>query len=329
MPASLILRIALVILFLFPTLGQASPQAPVPVILSTDVGNEIDDQWTVVYVLTNPAFEVLGIVSAHAPSVSPPAGRTTYRILLDAVENRLRMTTHPPLFEGASLPLVDTRTPWVNRGVDFIIESSKRFSRDRRLTILTIGAATDVASAILKDPTITERIQVVQMGFKAWPEGGDEFNIANDVRAAQVIMASDVPLVVGSGDVCRAYLALSLDQARDMLSNKGPVGRWLLDEFVAWYYRFIKPLRQDDFSKPWIIWDNITLAYMLGMTTQEVHPRPRLRDNMIFEHVPTGKTITWITAVDSKRMWADFLEKLEAYQRTHAVGQEEQHSYLP
>jgi inosine-uridine nucleoside N-ribohydrolase len=322
-------RAASVFLALIAALGQASPQTRVPVILSTDVGNEIDDQWAVVYLLTNPEFEVLGIISAHAPTVSPPAVRTTFRILLDAVENRLRMVTHPPLFEGSSLPLPDTRTPRDNLGVQFIIESSKRFSKDNRLTILTIGAATDIASAILMDPSIAARIQIVDMGFKGWPEGGDEFNIANDVRAMQVIMDSDVPLVVGSGDVCRAHLALNLNQATQMLSNRGPVGQWLLEEFVAWYYRFVKPWRKDDFSKPWIIWDNITLAYVLGMTTQEVHPRPRLRDNMTFEHVPTGKTITWITAVDSKRMWADFLEKLEAYQRTHAVGHEQNHAFLP
>lgn len=43
---------------------------------------------------------------------------------------------------------------------------------------------------------------------------------------------------------------------------------------------------------------------------------------MTFEHLPTTRNITWITAVDSRRMWADFLQKLDFYQRTHAVGQE-------
>lgn len=166
-----LLGAVLVLLLLFPALVQANPKTRMPVILSTDVGNEIDDQWAVVYLLTNPEFEVLGIISAHAPTVSPPAAHTTYRILLDAVENRLKMVTHPPLFEGSSLPLEDTRTPRDNLGVQFIIESSKRFSKDNRLTILTIGAATDAASAILRDPSITARIQIVDMGFKGWPEG--------------------------------------------------------------------------------------------------------------------------------------------------------------
>ena len=306
-----------------------SAMAKIPVILSTDVGNEIDDQWAVAYLLVNPEFDVLGIVSAHAPCVSPPAAHTTYLVLLDEVENRLKMHTHPPLFEGSSLTLENANTPQPNAGVDFIIQSSKRFSKDNRLSVLTIGAATDVASAILTDPSIVDRIRVVAMGFNNWPDGGDEFNVLNDVKAWQVILASDVPVVVGCGDVCRKYLSLTLDQARDLISKQGPVGKWLWEEFVAWYYRYGEPIRKKDFSKPWIIWDDITLAYALGMTTQEVHPRPVLTDQAKFEHPQTERTITWITGIEEKRMWGDFVAKLDAYQRTHAVGQKEAKAFLP
>src|SRR5689334_12930881 len=31
----------------------AQPNAPIPVVLSTDVGNEIDDQWAIMYLLFN------------------------------------------------------------------------------------------------------------------------------------------------------------------------------------------------------------------------------------------------------------------------------------
>ncbi|MGH9454976.1 MAG: nucleoside hydrolase, partial [Terriglobia bacterium] len=177
----------------------------------------------------------------------------------------------------------------------------------------------DVASAILEDPTITDRVRVVAMGFNNWPNGGNEFNVANDYRAWQVILNSDVPVVVGCGDVCKASLSLTLEQARKLVSQHGPVGAWLWTEFQAWYYRFVKPLRQDDFSRPWVIWDIITLAYAQGWTTQKTYGRPALTDDMKFQHKPTPRTITWITSVDSKRLWADFLEKLDAYQRSHAL----------
>lgn len=293
----------------------------IPVLLSTDVGNEIDDQWAIAYMLVNPAFDVQGIVSAHAPSLPAPSAHATYEVLVDEVERRLGMVNHPPLLEGSSLPLADLKTPRMNRGVEFILETSRRFNAENRLTVLTIGAATDVASAILADPSLVQRIRVVAMGFRNLSDGGNEYNVQNDPRAWQVILNSDVPVVIGSGDVCQKDLALGFEQAKKLISSHGAVGAWLWDEYQAWYFRFVKPLRQDDFSKPWVIWDTIVLAYTQGMTTQKSIPRPRLADNLAFQQTGTAKTIVWITGVDSHKMWADFLEKLDAYETTHAVGQ--------
>ena len=298
--------------------GAQKADARIPVVLSTDVGNEIDDQWAITYLLLQPRFDVLGVMSAHAPSISAPAGHTSYRILVDVVENRLGMSAHPPLIEGGSLPMENAKTPRPSPAVNFLIETSRRFSKNNRLTVLMIGAATDVSSAILTDPTIVERVRVIQMGFTD-EQDGNEFNVANDVHAVQAILDSNVPLVVGTGKVCRASLSLTLDQAREMLAKRGAIGAWLWEEYQAWYFRYVKPLRVNDFSKPWVIWDDITLAYALGMTTQHTLPRPRLRDDMTVEQVKTDRTITWITDVDEPRMWADFLSLVDEYQRTHAV----------
>jgi len=248
-----------------------------------------------------------------------PSAHATYQVLKDEVERRLGMATHPPLFEGSSLPLSGTKTPRPNSGVDFIIESSKKYSKDHRLVVLTIGAATDVASAILQDPGVVDRISVVAMGFRNLTDGGKEYNVENDPKAWQVILDSDVPVTIGSGDVCQRDLALSFDAARKLISGHGPVGAWLWSEYQAWYFRFVKPLRVDDFSKPWVIWDTIVLAYEQGMTTQKLIPRLHLADNLSFEQTKTNETITWITGVDASAMWSDFISKLDQYQHTHAI----------
>ena len=296
----------------------AQTDARIPVILSTDVGNEIDDQWAVAYLLLQPRFQVLGVMSAHAPTITAPAGHTSFQILLDVVENRLGMRRHPPLVEGGSYPLDDQKTPRTSPAARFLIEKSKGFTPARRLTVLTIGAATDVASAILIDPSIVDRIQIVQMGFTN-EDGGQEFNIANDVHAVQAILNSNVPLVIGPGDVCRKSLSLTFDQAKSMLDHHGSIGSWLWGEYQAWYFRVVKPMRVNDFSKPWVIWDDITLAFALGMTTQHTTPRPRMRDNMTFEKVETDRVVTWITDVDEEKMWEDFFALVDSYQRRHRI----------
>jgi purine nucleosidase len=295
-------------------------QVRIPVVLSTDVGNEVDDQWTIVYLLLREDLDVKGILSAHAPSISPPAGRVSLEILRDVVERRMGLAVHPPLIEGGSVPLRSRTEAQGSPAVEFLIEASKPYSETNRLQVLNIGAITDVASAILRDPTITRRIRVINMGFHDAVKGGNEFNIANDPIAMQVVLDSDVPLVSGPGDVCRRDLALSLDQAREMVAERGPIGGWLWKEFQAWYYRHVKPLRKDDFSKPWMIWDNITLAYLLGMAETQDGPRPRMTEAMQFEpRAGSVAKMTWITRVDSRRMWADFLGRLDRFQATHAV----------
>ncbi len=308
----------MVLLMAFFCVGS-SAAGRIPVVLSTDVGNEIDDQWAIVYLLTNPQLEALGLMSAHAPTIAPPAGHTSCVILRDIVERRLGMTVHPPIFEGASEPLQDARTPRPSEAADFLIRVSRGFGPENRLTVFILGAATDVASAILSEPGITQRIRIIQMGYNDWPNGGDVFNIVNDVRAAQILLDSDAPLVIGSADVCRRYLDISFSQAHEMLAHRGPIGSWLLAEYQAWYYRFVKPTRRNDFSKPWVIWDIITLAHSVGLTTATAMPRPKLRDDLSFELVKTDRTITWITEVNRDKLWADFLEKVDMYSRTHLV----------
>lgn len=288
-------------------------------ILSTDVGNEIDDQWAITYMLLSPTLDVRGIISAHGPSLPAPSAHSTYKVLVDVVERRLGMLSHPPLFEGSSEPLADRQTPRLNAGVDFLIETSKQFSQQNRLVVLTIGAATDVASAILKDPGVAERISVVAMGFKSLAEGGKEFNIENDPKAWQVILDSNAPVTIGAADVCQRDLAMSFDHAKSLVGTRGPVGAWLWDEYQNWYFRNVKPWRKGDFSKPWVIWDTIVMAHEQGMTTEKQIPRPRLADNLSFEKTNSNRTISWITSVDSKRIWDDFASKLDYYQSTHAV----------
>jgi hypothetical protein len=119
--------------------------------------------------------------------------------------------------------------------------------------------------------------------------------------------------------VCRASLSLTFDQAKNMLSNRGSIGGWLWEEYQAWYFRVVKPLRVNDFSKSWVIWDNITIAYLLGLTTHHTKPRHRLRDNMTFEAVNTDRVVTWVTDVDEQKMWSDFLGLIDRYQRTHNI----------
>ena len=288
--------------------------AGVPVIISTDVGNEIDDQWAIAYALTNPHFDVIGLTSAHAPHIAVPAAETSLLTLRDLVENKLAMNTHPPLIEGSSQKLPDGNTPIVSDAVKFIINASKSYSPSNRLNVVAIGAATDIASAIMVDPTIVDRIRVVAMAFHN-PNNADEYNVINDLTAWQTLLKSRVPIVIGPGDTCKADLALNPQAAEKLLAGHGPVAKWLGEEYKAWYKGTVVGRGLTE----WPIWDLIPFAYLENMAEHEVKPRPVLEDDLTLTHRDTPKasdTVTWITHVDSDSLWKNFTERLDVHQHS-------------
>src|SRR5438270_12236442 len=102
-------------------LAASSLPAKRAVVLSTDVGNEVDDQWAIAYMLMGGDLDVQGIVSAHAPTLPSPSAHYTYRVVVDEVENRMGLRQHPPLLEGASEPLADLKSPQRSGGLQFLL----------------------------------------------------------------------------------------------------------------------------------------------------------------------------------------------------------------
>ncbi|MEG9431136.1 nucleoside hydrolase [Terriglobus sp. ADX1] len=300
--------------------AQQAPKAPVPVILSTDTGNEVDDQWVILYLLTDPAFDVRGLLSAQAPTLPDPSAHWTLGVLRDEVENHMGLTVHPPLVEGASTPMQDASTPQPSDAARFLVEQSKGFSSTNRLTVLTIGAATDTASALLLDPTLADRIRIVAMGFtNLQADGAEEFNVLNDPHAWQTILTSRVPVVIGTGEVCRHDLSMGYAQAQQMLANHGPIGAWLWDEYQMWYFSHVKPRRVADFTNKHVIWDIITAAYARGLVTTQTVPRPSLTDHTRFAAGQSGAMWETITHVDTVTLWKDFFADLDHFTATHSL----------
>jgi inosine-uridine nucleoside N-ribohydrolase len=290
-----------------------------PVVLTTDCGAEMDDQWALAHLaLSTEAFDLRGIVTTHTGKFSKrdvPAAEYSARVAQEVLE-RLPIVSRPPVFAGSSVPLKDKKIPLRNTGVDFILKESRGHSRDRRLIVLVIGAATDVASALIADPTLAERIEIVAMAFEAWPKGDDPFNVLNDIKAWQILLESPVPIVVGDVSVSKKHLRMTRERAKELFGQAGAPGRYLTELLVNWLDRQGDLAEKVGDRNSWPVWDEVTVAYLLGLAKGETYPRPRMRDDMTFEHVPAAKgtasTITWVTSVDAEKLWADFVRKLDA-----------------
>ena len=282
-----------------------------PLIITTDCGAEVDDQWTIAQAVLAPELEVLGIITTHAPSLKSPASKTSAKATRDLLVH-LGLAKSPPVLAGASTALPNSSTPLGNLGVDFLLAQSWRFSSTNRLPVLILGAATDIASALLLDPALADRVEFVAMAFDGWPKGGDSWNVKNDIVAWQIVMNSTVPLVVGDAAVTRRDLAVNRRQSAEWLPLNSGAARHLVQIHSKWLDHnpsFIHKVTGD--KDTWPIWDQVTVAWLLKLAQGTEHNRPKLQADLTLKH-DGGRTnkITWITNIHSTALWKHFSNSL-------------------
>jgi purine nucleosidase len=280
----------------------------VPVVVSSDCGCEMDDQWAIALLALSPTINLRAVISAHAPGLTSQASAAEARSVLES----LPIVHKPPVIAGSPGPIADRKTPRRGPGVDRLLAESKGCTRERPLTIVMIGPATDVASALLIDPTLADRAAVVAMAFDGWPGGGDPFNVKNDVAAWQVVIDSPIPLTVADCAVTLRHLTVSRADAQARFGGLGRAGETLVTVLSRWLDR-AAPLVRKTTGRPdaWPVWDVGAAAVPLGFATVESRPRPRLRDDRTFDHDRPHGTIGWVTVIDGERIWADFAARLK------------------
>ena len=281
-------------------------------ILTTDCGAEMDDQWALAHLLLSPEVDLRAVITTHASSIHLSSA-TSAQEAAEVVKRVLpARASSLPVVAGSAAPLQDPKTPRENAGVDLLLRLSRDFSESRRLIVFAIGASTDVASAILKDSSIANRITLVAMGFDDWPGGGDVFNVKNDPLAWQVILNSDVPLVVGSSAATKRGLRLTKAEAAALMGSRGAIGEYLYSLFDDWLEREPKLVAQVVAPEAWVIWDEVVVAYALGLARGHQVPRPQLQPDLSFSHPDTTKRITWLAEIDTEQVWRDFTRKIDA-----------------
>jgi purine nucleosidase len=283
-----------------------------PVVLTTDIGAEVDDQWTLAHIALSPELDLKGVVTTHAPNLAAPSAETSAGYARELVA-KLPSKYRPIVLNGSNKALPDASKPLANAGVDFLIDQAKGRNNDTRLTVVVLGAATDVASALMTDPTWADRITVVAMGFNSYPQGGDPWNVKNDPIAWRILLDSRVPIVVGDVEITKRVLRMTPDRVHTLLNQLPDPAPLLLNRFDAWLAQNSK-LAQTETGSPivWPIWDEVTTAYLLGMAKAVSRPRPRLRSDLTFDLDNPRGTIEWITSIDEGKLWPDLVAKIKA-----------------
>ncbi len=176
---------------------QVPPRKRIRVIIDTDCKNEADDQFALAHHLMTPKFDVKGIIAAHFETKRKEFGEgKTMLASYDEIQLVLRLmglSGQYPVCKGAPLPMMDEQTPVDSEGARYIIEEAMK-EDERPLFVVFQGTLTDLASALLLEPCIASRLTAIWIGGGSWPDGGVEFNLKQDVHAANVVFGSQVPL---------------------------------------------------------------------------------------------------------------------------------------
>ena len=206
---------------------ESNQDQRIRVLFDTDANNELDDQHALAYLLFNGgAFDVVG-VTVNATS----SGGNIDEQYKEA-ERVMRLCNHfdkIPLIKGANGSFEDIRSSLSSEKYDgmeavkFIIEQANA-TTNGQLVLLPVGKLTNVALALLKDPSIASKIRIVWLGSN-YPDAG-EYNLVNDIPSLNYILSLNVPFEMvtvryGNNTGTDAVRA-SLEEIRTKMPGKGP-----------------------------------------------------------------------------------------------------------
>lgn len=238
------------------------PTGPVDVVLDTDAYNEVDDQYAISYLLgcgeklRLQAFYAAPFFKPHLDSVKQGM-EESYREINDLLKLAGREAV---VFKGSDRFMTDEATPVLSDAARDLAERALRYSPEKPLYVIAIGAITNVASAILIEPKVAENTVVVWLGGHAHHFHDTlEYNLRQDIAAARVVMGSGVPFVqLPCGGVVSSF-RISRPELEYWF-----VGKSRLMSYLAGYT--IKTAESYAAGKPWtrVIWDVTAVAWLMN-----------------------------------------------------------------
>lgn len=188
---------------------------PREIIIDTDIGDDIDDVLALAVATASPELKLRGVttVFANAPRRAALARYVLRECGSDApvVAGCSKPLLQPyPMELRSQFGVLDDDT-WndTKHAVDFLIDAAQvddePLPLQAQITIIPIGALTNIGIAIAKQPEIVSRMRVHLMGGR-WQqtESGklqNEWNIHCDPEAAAMVFASGIELSMVGLDV--------------------------------------------------------------------------------------------------------------------------------
>lgn len=275
------------------------------VILDTDTYNECDDQFALAYLLkSQERFNIEAITVApyhHDNNISIIEGNEKSYNEIIKICKYLNFDTTNKAYKGSEDYLQNNYNE-TTKAVEKIIEIALK---NEKTYILSIGAITNIAIAILKEPKIIDRIEIIWLGGNSLLQNkNDEFNFRQDIKAVKTIFESNAKLTIIPCKNVASNLITSIYELEHFLKGKNELCDYLCQRFYNDGVHGIQERR--------VIWDISVIAYMLNKSwfMSEEISCPRIREDSSYELTNNNHKITMINYIDVNKVYTDLFNKL-------------------
>ena len=265
---------------------QAAPKTrKIPVILDTDIGDDIDDTWALGLLLRSPELDVKLVVSDD--------GKPLYRSKLLARFLEVAKRTDIPVGLGMQTDKKGEggQSAWVkeynlNRypdkvypdGVQALIDTIMN-SREP-ITVLALGPVPNLAAALEREPRIAQRAKFVGMygsvrvGYGGSKTPHAEYNVKQDVAAAQKAFTAPWPMTITPLDTC-GIVDLQAERYQRVRRSNDPIAAAITENYRMWSAAQPRQNQPDPFeTHSSILYDTVAvyLAYSQDLVKMEELP---------------------------------------------------------
>lgn len=278
------------------------------VILDTDTYNECDDQFALSYLIkSQDKFNIEAITVApyshNTRNVSVPEEQElSYKEILKICK-WLDFDTSNKVFKG-SMDYIQNGYNENNDAVNKIIEIALK---NNKTYILAIGAITNVALAIKKEPKIIGKIEIIWLGGNELGYKDNlEYNFRQDVEAVKIVLESQIKLTILPCKNIVSNLRIDINTLKENIGNKSELCDYLIKRFYNDGYHGTQESR--------VIWDISVIAYMIDKNwfeTKEISS-PNIRENTSYEMTENRHNVTFVTKLNREKIYEDLFNKLGA-----------------
>ncbi|MGF7143768.1 inosine-uridine nucleoside N-ribohydrolase [Anaerotaenia torta] len=286
-------------------------------ITNTDAKNEGDDQFAIVHALLSPKFDHVGMIAAHYGIGRDEDSMEKSYQEIQLILGKMGMKDQVPVYKGASVPMEDRNTPVVSEGARLIIEEAMK-EDDRPLYVIFLGPLTDMASAYLMRPEIAGRLTVIWIGGGRYPAGGPEFNLGNDIHAANVVFSSPIPVWQVPKNVYE-MIPVSMAELEYRVEPCGEIGKYLFEQLAE---HSLEPIpRKSAFrtGEVWVLGDNPAVGLLLyeHRFCFDWVEAPLIGNSSEYIHTGLNRPIRVYNSIDPRLIMEDFYSKLALFHKKH------------